>query len=212
MNASLPPLQLAPATLVGDAVRLEPLRAAHLDDLCAVGLDPALSEYTSVSFADRAALAAWIAQGEKGEASGRFLPFAIIDTAAGRAVGAIVLGPVSPHHRSAELSIWLGTAHRGGRLSIEYRLLLLRHAFETLGLIRIEFRADPGNARSVRAIRGLGAREEGRLRKCRISDRGRVFDSLVFSLIDDDWRAVEAQLLRKLAWWNRRAARVAPSP
>ncbi len=192
-------MKIEAVTLAGESTRLEPLRPAHLDDLCAFSLDPEVQEFISLQLNTREELAAWIEKGIEGEAAGRFLAFAVIDAASGKAAGTLVLGPIRAETRSAELSAMLSPEHRRGRLSLEARYLLLRHAFETLGLMRMEFRCDPANLRSRKAMLSLGAKEEGLLRKSRITRSGLVTDSLVCSLIDDDWPAVKKTLQEKLA-------------
>lgn len=192
-------MKVEPVILDGLTVLLEPLRHAHLDGLCVIGLDPQVWEWTSLAFQSREALSGMIDQAVKGEEIGRYLSFAIVLRADGRIAGTTTLGPISISDRNAESGIWLGRDFWGRGINTEVKYLLLRHAFETLGLIRVEFRADPQNVRTQRAILGLGAKPEGLLRKQKITDRGRIRDTLVFSLIDDDWPAAKAALQEKLS-------------
>jgi RimJ/RimL family protein N-acetyltransferase len=94
---------------------------------------------------------------------------------------------------------WLGRPWQRTGLNVEAKCLMLRHAFETLGLNRVELKTDALNAASRRAILGIGATEEGVLRRHMMTSRGRVRDTVLFSIVADDWPSVRARLEARLA-------------
>jgi RimJ/RimL family protein N-acetyltransferase len=89
---------------------------------------------------------------------------------------------------------WYGKAHRRTAVNTECKYLLMRHAFETLGCIRVQLKTDSRNERSQRAIERLGATREGVLRKNMIMPDGYQRSSVMYSVIDDDWPSVKARL------------------
>lgn len=191
---------LTPVVLEGRVVRLEPMEMHHLDELAEVGLDPDLWRLTVSQVATRDDLVKWmeaaLAEGRQGTA----LPFVIRDRASGRLAGATRFGAYAPRHRRVEIGwTWVARPWQRSAVNTEAKLLLLRHAFETLGLLRVEFKTDLLNVRSRQAILRLGAREEGVLRQHQVTDGGRIRDSVYFSILAGDWPAIAAGLERRLA-------------
>jgi len=189
-----------PVVLSGRAVRLEPLELRHAAGLLAAGTDPAiwlyLPAYQPQVLAD---MAAWISAALTGAASGEQVPFAIVDPSNGRAVGSTRFLEIRWDSRALEIGwTWLAAGVQRSAVNTECKLLLLRHAFEELGALRVQFKTDLRNLRSQRAIERLGAVKEGVLRKQRINHDGYVRDSVYYSILDDEWPAVQAGLLRKL--------------
>lgn len=186
--------------LEGAHVRLEPLSLDHLPALCAVGLDPALWAIT-VSRADtpermRAYVEAALAE----RARGASLPFAQVERASGRVVGSTRLGTLEPRHRRAEIGwTWIAAPWQRTAINTEAKLLLLGHAFDALGCLRVELKTDALNARSRAAILRLGATEEGTLRRHMVTESGRVRDTVYFSILAEEWPAVRARLAARLA-------------
>ena len=134
------------------------------------------------------------------QSAGKALPFAIIDRATGRAVGSTRFGNFEPAHRRVEIGwTWPGTPWQRTAFNTEAKYLLLVHAFESLGLNRVEFKTDVLNERSRKAILRLGALEEGVLRRHMIVRDGRVRDSVYYSIIAEEWPAVKANLRRMLS-------------
>ena len=194
-------MNVAPITLEGDIVRLEPLALRHVDDLERVALDPDLWRWVPNQVATRDELEAYVAEALDEQARGVSLPFAVIEKQGGRAIGSTRYGAISRADRRLEIGwTWYGRAwHRTG-VNTESKLLLLRHAFETLGAIRVELKTDMLNERSRAAILRLGAREEGIFRNHRIiPGTGRIRDTVYFSIIDREWPAVKARLEEFLA-------------
>ena len=186
-------------TLEGAQIRLEPLGEGHHAALCAVGLDDELWRWTPQPVRTANDMAAYIAFALGEQAAGRALPFAIIDKATGQAIGSTRYGAMEPAHRRVEIGwTWLGRPWQRTAANTEAKYLLLRHAFETLGCIRVELKTDALNERSRAAIRRIGAREEGTLRSHMITASGRVRDTVYYSILDVEWPEVKRALESRL--------------
>jgi N-acetyltransferase len=119
--------------------------------------------------------------------------------ATGETVGCSSFMDLRPAHRALEVgATWIAPAWRGTRVNPEVKLLMLRHAFETLGCVRVQLKCDARNLRSAAAIAKLGAVYEGRLRNHGILPDGFVRDTLMFSVLDSEWPRVEAGLRARL--------------
>lgn len=193
-------MDVRPVTLAGRVVRLEPLSEAHAPDLTAVGLDENIWRHMLYGKVDseekmRAFVLDLLARQERGTD----LPFAVIYLASGRAIGCTRYLEIRPQHRGLEIGgTWYGAAYQRTAVNTECKYLLLRHAFETLGCIRVQFKADVLNARSERAIARIGAVREGVFRNHLIKPDGAVRDSVYYSIIDAEWSAVKARLEDRL--------------
>lgn len=186
---------LAPVTLEGRFVRLEPLGEHHLPLLAPVASDPELWTLTREDASTPAELAAYVDRALKAQAEGTALPFAIIERATGRAVGSTRFGNYERADRRIEIGwTWVGRQWQRTVVNSEAKLLLLTHAFETLGLRRVELKTDVLNERSRRAILRLGATQEGIFREHMVTMRGRVRDSVWFSILAREWDGVKARL------------------
>lgn len=185
---------LAPITLVGKHVRLEPLTAGHLDALCAVGLEPSLWEIANVRVDTREAMAAYIAAA----AGPSQQAFAVVHLASGRVAGSTRYMNAEPAHKRVEIgSTWYGIEFQRTAVNTECKFLLLRHAFEEMGLNRVELKTDLRNLRSQRAMERIGAQREGVLRKHMIVP-GHVRDTVYYSILSDEWPQIRAHLLTLL--------------
>ncbi len=184
-----------PVVLEGARVRLEPLRADHLDDLRLVGLDPALWRWTIMGPQDEAGLARWVDTALANAEAGTERPFATIDRASGRAIGSSRFMSIAPEHRRLEIGwTWIATAFQRTGSNREAKLLQLSHAFETLGANRVEFKTHARNEQSRNALAGIGATFEGVFRKHVIMPDGSLRDSAYFSVVADEWPALKARL------------------
>jgi RimJ/RimL family protein N-acetyltransferase len=193
-------MPLTPVTLEGTAVRLEPLRTDHLDALCAVGLEPALWRFTVLALETRADMAAYIELALKEQSAGKALPFVTVDRASRRVIGSTRYHLYSAEHRRLEIGYtWLNPAWQRTAINTEAKLLMLRHAFETLGCNRVEFKATVENHISRKALARLGAKEEGVLRSFRLSPRTGPRDIVQLSIIRPEWPDVKTALEAKLA-------------
>lgn len=192
-------LNIAPVTLTGSVVRLEPLTTDHIPGLARIGLAPELWRWIPTQVADAAQMQAWVGKALKEQAAGESLPFAIVSQTSGEAVGSTRYMNIVRAHRRLEIgSTWLSTAVQRTGANTEAKLLLLTHAFETLQAIRVELKTDALNKQSRTAIARIGATEEGIFRRHVICDSGRVRDTVYFSILDDEWPAVKARLQARL--------------
>lgn len=189
----------APVTLRGRHVSLEPLRPAHADALRAAVADGELWQrwYTSVPAPD--ALEDYIAAALTAQAAGTVLAFAVRD-ASGSVVGTTRYYDIdrSVPRVSIGYTWYAARAQRTG-LNTEAKLLLLGHAFDALGCIAVAFETSWFNHISRTAIARLGARQDGVLRNHRRHADGSVRDTVVFSILDNEWPAVRAHLQAKLS-------------
>jgi RimJ/RimL family protein N-acetyltransferase len=134
------------------------------------------------------------------KAAGTDQPFAVFSKSAGRLAGATRYLDIRPEHRSLEIGgTWYGSDFRRTATNTEAKYLLLRHAFETLNCVRVQFKADNRNEVSLRAIERLGATREGVLRNHMILEGGVLRHSVYFSIIASEWLAVKARLEAFLA-------------
>ena len=182
--------------LSGQTVRVEPLEQRLAADLLAAAADPEIWLYIPAPqpscLGDVAAL---VAAALHDAANGEQVPFAIIDQHSGRAVGSTRYLEIRPADRALEIGwTWYAREAQRTAANTECKYLLLRHAFEDLGALRMQFKTDARNLRSQRAIERLGAVREGVLRKQRILHDGFVRDAVYYSIIDEEWPTVKRQL------------------
>ncbi len=190
---------IAPVTLDGRHVRMEPLSMAHHASLCEVAFEPEMWRWMLGDVATPDDVAQFINGALAEQAQGVSLPFATVDVATGRAIGSTRYLNISPANRRLEIgSTWIGAGWRRTAANTEAKLLMLRHAFETLGALRVEFKTDELNTRSRTAILRIGAQFEGIFRKHMVMPNGRVRNSAYYSIIDNEWPAVKAVLSAKL--------------
>jgi RimJ/RimL family protein N-acetyltransferase len=190
-----------PVTLVGEHVRLEPLAPGHAPGLFAVGTDPTIWEFLPTApFAAPGDADAYVANALARAAGGNEVPFAVIDRASGAVAGTTRYLDVRPADRGLEIGwTWYGVSYQRTAVNTATKLLLLTHAFQTLGAIRVQLKTDARNERSQRAIERLGAVREGVLRSTMILPKdGYVRDSVYYSIIASEWPAVRARLQARL--------------
>ena len=193
-------MRVEPVTLEGRDVRLEPLTLAHHAALCDVGLDEELWRFTTSIVRTPDEMRAYIESALQAQVAGTAFPFATISKAEGRVVGSTRFGNISRGDRRVEIGwTWLGRAHQRTSLNTEAKYLMLSHAFEVLGCIRVELKTDVLNERSRAAILRIGATEEGILRRHMITASGRVRDTVYYSILDREWPRVKARLAERLA-------------
>jgi len=190
---------IAPVTLEGRTVRLEPLDRRHFDDLVAVGLDPVLWRWTQVQPESEAAIRSYLDRALIAGEAGLEVPFATVLRGTGRAVGSTRFLTIVPEHRRLEIGwTWLGRAYQRSGANREAKLLQLTHCFEDRGANRVEFKTDSRNEASRRALEGIGATFEGIFRSHTIMPWGPLRDSAYYSVIASEWPAVKAHLERLL--------------
>jgi len=192
-------MNFGPVTLQGSHVRLEPLASEHLDELCEFGLDPELWRLTTTGLRTRQDMIDYVEAALKSELEGTARPFATISLESGQVIGCTRFGNIDLHNRHVEIGwTWVGVAWQRTAVNTEAKYLMLRHAFEALGCIRVEFKTDSINERSRWALLRIGAKEEGTLRNHMIVHDGRYRHSVYFSVIDSEWPDVKSNLEARL--------------
>ena len=188
--------QLSPVTLRGNLVRLEPLSEAHVPDLAVAGQDESIWQYMRyglVTTPEKMRL--FVLQLLEWQQRGTDLPFAVIHLEAGRAVGMTRYMNIDLPNRCLEIGgTWYAPAYQRTGVNTECKYLLLRHAFETLGCLRVQFRTDLRNLRSQKALERIGAVQEGILRNHMILPDGTVRSSVIYSILKEEWAGVKARL------------------
>lgn len=200
-DLSLPEPRLEPVTLTGARVELQPLEELqHRERLAAAIRDGELWTIKETVVPHPDDLGGFFFDADTASAAGRELAFATVDRATGAIAGSTRFRMFEPAHRRVEIGFtFLAGAYQRTFANTEAKLLMLRHAFDTLGLIRVEFLTDVRNAPSRAAIARLGAREEGVLRSHFILRDGYVRDSVLFSIVADEWPGVRERLEAALA-------------
>lgn len=198
-------MNVEPVVLHGRVVRLEPLSEAHVPDLTIAGQDEAIWQYMPYHpIKTEADMRAWVRDMLGRQAQGTDLPFAVVLQASGRAVGATRYMEIKPQYRNLEIGgSWYAPEHQRTAVNTESKYLLLRHAFEGLECVRVQFKSDLRNERSQRALERLGAVREGVLRHNLIMPDGYVRSSVYYSILTEEWPAVKARLEDKLAAYAR---------
>lgn len=188
-----------PVTLTGHYVQLEPMLPAHRDFFVDVGLDEELWRWIPDPVRTPEEMSAYVDAALAQQASGVSLPFTIVERASGKVIGSTRYANIERVHRRIEIGwTWVATLWQRTPVNTECKYLLLRHAFEVLGCIRVELKTDSLNEKSRKAIARIGAREEGIFRNHMITSTGRIRHSVYFSVIDSEWPAVKARLEEKL--------------
>jgi len=186
--------------LEGSLVVLEPLAPEHADGLWEAAQAPEIWQWLAHIGESREYFDRWLALTLEAAERGDEGPFAIRQRASGRLVGSSRYLAVRPADRALEVGwTWFHPSVWRTGVNVETKLLMLGHAFEALGCIRVELKTDARNERSRRAMAALPAQFEGIMRKhMTVPDVG-VRDSAYFSIVDDEWPAVRANLERRLA-------------
>jgi N-acetyltransferase len=187
---------LQPVTLRSERVNLEPLGQRHCDDLVESVKDGALWTLWYTSVPPPEGMQAEIERRLALQKAGSMLPFAVIDSPTGRAVGMTTYMNVDAKNRRVEIgSTWYRNSVQRTTLNTQCKLMLLTHAFETLDCIAVEFRTHAFNHQSRRAIERLGAKLDGVLRSHQLASNGTLRDTYVYSIIASEWPTVKAHLV-----------------
>jgi RimJ/RimL family protein N-acetyltransferase len=191
----LTPLQIAPVTLTGRFVRLEPLTSGHVDALLRFASEPSIWTWMPTPAADRAALEAWVEDALAAQRAGTALPFATVLAKENLVVGSTRYLNIAPRDGRVEIgATWIGVPHQRSPVNTEAKYLMLRHAFETLGATRVELKTHALNEKSRRAIERIGAVFEGIHRKHMLHQGGTRRDTAWYSILDDEWPSIKARL------------------
>lgn len=188
-------MKVARVTLEGKHARLEPLAKSYLAGLAQVGLDEELWRWSPIPVRTTEEMAAYIETALQEQERGMSLPFAILEKATGRAIGSTRYGNIDRTHHRVEIGwTWVARDWQRTAINTEAKYLLSRHAFETLGCLRVELKTDSLNEKSRTAILRIGAKEEGIFRNHMITESGRIRHSVYFSIIESEWPAVKVRL------------------
>jgi RimJ/RimL family protein N-acetyltransferase len=193
-------LDVQPVTLTGRVVRLEPLSEKQIDDLVTAGQDPRIWEYMVYGYlGTQGAMRAWVEMLLKWQAQGTDLPFAVIYLDSNRAIGGTRYLEIRPAHRGLEIGgTWYAPSYQRTAVNTECKYLLLSHAFDHLGCVRVQFKTDGRNLRSQTAIERLGAVKEGVLRQHIVTPSGYLRDSIFYSILDHEWPVIKNRLEERL--------------
>ena len=189
-------MEVKPVVLTGQHVRLEPMTEEHVAGLAEIGVGQPFWDfmlYGNINSIDD--MRNWVqdilARAEKGTD----LPFVAVHLESGRVAGATRYLNIMPQDRGLEIGgTWYGPEFQRTVVNTECKYLLLRHAFEALGCIRLQLKTDQRNERSQRAIERIGAVREGVLRNHMILPDGRIRHSVFYSILDTEWPQVKKRL------------------
>jgi N-acetyltransferase len=189
-----------PVTLEGKHVRLEPLSLDHLDPLTAVGLDPELWKFTKVNVTSRDEMRAYIEDALRAQAHGTAMAFVTREKKSNTIVGSTRFADIDGHNRTLEIGwTWIARSYQRTAINTEAKYLMLRHAFEKMDARRVMLKTDETNLKSRAAIARIGAKQEGILRNHMLVWGGRNRNSVIFSIIAEEWPEVKRNLEAKLA-------------
>ncbi|MDF2464971.1 MAG: putative acetyltransferase [Ramlibacter sp.] len=189
-----------PCTLATPQVRLEPLAADHVDGLEAAARDGELWNLRVTSVPAPGEAQTYVAAALKGLEQGHMLPFVVRDVASGKLIGSTRYHDIVVAIERLEIGYtWYGKSWQRSHVNTSCKLLLLTHAFETLGAQLVGWRTDNYNFASQRAIERLGARKDGVLRHHAPRRDGTVRDTVMYSLAAGEWPEVKAHLQYQLA-------------
>ncbi|RFA29046.1 hypothetical protein CAI21_11430 [Alkalilimnicola ehrlichii] len=191
---------LATQGLEGQSVILEPIAQSHVPGLYEVGQDSADWAYLPIpGLTSLAAAEHWVEQALALRERGEQIAFVLTHPRDGRVMGSSRYLNIRAQHRGVEIGYsWLGKAFQRTAVNTEAKFLLLQHAFEHAGALRVEFKTDSRNLRSQRALERLGAQKEGIHRRHMIAQGGYIRDSVFYSITDLDWPEVKRRLTLKM--------------
>lgn len=193
--------EIKPVTLIGKHARLEPMTLDHVEALAEIGVGHAFWDFMVYGKMENAEdMRGWVADILSRAAKGTDLPFVAIHLASGRVAGATRYLNIMPNDRGLEVGgTWYGLDFQRTAVNTECKYLLFRHAFETLGAIRLQLKTDSRNERSQRAIERIGAVKEGVLRNHMILPDGIIRHSVFYSILDSEWEGVKKRLEEMMA-------------
>lgn len=192
-------MPLSQPSLTGPRVLLRPLLASDAAALVAAAADGELWSLPFTVVPSAETVDAYIGHALAGQAAGTVMPFATVLRETRRVIGSTRFWKIDRVHRKLEIgSTWIAASWQKSFVNTEAKYLMLRHAFEEMACVRVQFTTDEINAKSRAAILRLGAKQEGIVRHERIMPDGRKRNSVRFSIIDDEWPAVKEQLEARL--------------
>jgi RimJ/RimL family protein N-acetyltransferase len=186
-----------PLALEGTVVRLEPVRREHAELFWEVAKDDLedLFRWIPYSLKSREDFQRLVNQAFDEQERGASVVFATVERSSGRVIGSTRFMNIDRVNRRVEIgSTWIAPPWQRTAVNTEAKYLMLRQAFEVWGCLRVELKTDALNQKSRHAILRIGAKEEGTLRRHLITWTGRVRDTVYFSILDNEWATVKAQL------------------
>jgi N-acetyltransferase len=200
--SSIPPLHIpGPLTLKGSMVRLEPIRHQHAQLFWEVAKNDLDDIFRWIPYAmkTREDFEQLLKKAIEEEKRGESVVFATVELSSDRIVGSTRFMNIDRANRRVEIgSTWIAPRWQRTAVNTEAKYLMLRHAFEVWGCIRVELKTDLLNEKSRNAILRLGAKQEGTLRRHLVTWTGRVRDTVYFSILDHEWAEVRARLEKRL--------------
>ncbi|MDN5205264.1 GNAT family protein [Fulvivirgaceae bacterium BMA10] len=185
--------------LEGTQVKLVPLNTLHKEGLLRAAADGKLWELWYTSVPSKSNIDNYIDNALGNQNMGTALPFTIIDKSSDEIIGSTRYCNVSCDHRRLEIGYtWYAKKHQRTGVNTECKYLLLKHAFEDLNCISVQFRTNWYNLQSRRAIERLGAKQDGVLRNHQLNPDGSMRDTVVFSIIEQEWQGVKKLLEYKM--------------
>ena len=187
---------ISPVILNGKYVRLEPMTEDHIPGLAEIGVGQTFWDFMLYGRMDSVEdMRNWVRDILSRAQNGTDLPFVAIHLASGKVAGATRYLNIMPKDRGLEIGgTWYGTEYQRTPVNTECKYLLLTHAFERLGCIRVQLKTDLRNVRSQNAIERIGAKREGILRNHMILPSGQFRDSVFYSILDSEWPEVKKRL------------------
>ena len=187
---------ISPVILNGKYVRLEPMTEDHIPGLAEIGVGQTFWDFMLYGRMDSVEdMRNWVMDILSRAQNGTDLPFVAIHLASGKVAGATRYLNIMPKDRGLEIGgTWYGTEYQRTLVNTECKYLLLTHAFERLGCIRVQLKTDLRNVRSQKAIERIGAKREGILRNHMILPSGQFRDSVFYSILDSEWPEVKKRL------------------
>lgn len=193
-------ITLQPVTLERDGIRLEPLSLAHGPEIAKAASDGELWTLWFTSVPEPQDVAAWLETALAGQSRGVMLPWAVRDMASGTVIGSTRYHDIVAELNRVEIGYtWYGASHQRSKVNTLCKLMLLSHAFETLGCGVVGLRTDNFNFRSQAAIEALGAKKDGVIRNYRRRKDGSIGDTVMYSILAQEWPDVKRHLELRLA-------------
>ena len=193
-------ITLQPVTLVRDGIRLEPLSLAHGPEVAEAVTDGELWKLWFTSVPEPGGVAAWLETALTGQARGQMLPWAVRELESGKIIGSTRYHDILPELDRVEIGYtWYRASRQRSKVNTLCKLMLMTHAFESVGCGVVGLRTDNFNFRSQAAIEALGARKDGVIRNYRRRKDGSIGDTVMYSILAPEWPAVKRHLEFRLA-------------
>ncbi|HEX4026659.1 MAG TPA: GNAT family N-acetyltransferase [Rhizomicrobium sp.] len=192
-------ITLHPVTLERDGIRLEPLAPAHKPEVAEAVTDGELWKLWFTSVPEPQGVAAWLETALAGQERGVMLPWAVRELASGKVIGSTRYHDILPELDRVEIGYtWYRASRQRSKVNTLCKLMLMTHAFETLGCGVVGLRTDNFNFRSQAAIEALGAKKDGVIRNYRRRRDGSIGDTVMYSILSQEWPAVKRHLELRL--------------